>query len=157
MLVLIDMEDTTMQLPDVFRNEPLTDVVRRLWDPFFYNVDYQGDDQRTFVPSSDIVEDDKQWSLLIDLPGVEQKDLSVDLEGRWLTIKAKRQTKKEVNEGRYRHIERVSGNYQRRFTLPENVDSEQLTAKMKDGVLHIVIGKKEIEKTHRKQIPIQVD
>lgn len=146
-----------MQLTEVFRNEPIADVIRKLWDPFFYDLDQAVDGQRTFVPSSDIVEDDKQWSLLVDLPGVEQKDVSVDLEGKWLIIKAERHAKKDVKEGRYRHLERVSGSYQRRFALPENADGEKLTAKMKDGVLHLSIGKKELEKTNRKQIPIQVD
>lgn len=144
-----------MQLPDVFRSEPLADAVRRLWDPFFYDLGYRVDED-TFVPSSDIVEDEKRWSLSIDLPGVKQEDLRVDLQDRWLIVKAKRQTEKDVKEGRYRHIERVSGSYERRFVLPENVDREKLTATMKDGVLHIVIGKREIEKAQSKQIPIQV-
>ena len=144
-----------MQLPDVFRDEPLADTVRRLWDPFFYDLGYRVG-EGAFVPSSDIVEDEKQWSLSIDLPGVKREDLRVDLQDRWLVVKAKRQTEKDVNEGRYRHIERVSGSYQRRFALPENIDREKLTATIKDGVLRIVVGKKEIEEAHHKQIPIQV-
>lgn len=146
-----------MQLPEVLRNEPIAGIFRNLWDPFFYDLDRETDGQRALLPSSDIIEDENQWSLLIDLPGVKQKDVSVNLEDKWLTIKAERHAEKEVRRDHYRHLERVSGSYQRRFALPENADGEKLTAKMKDGVLHINIGKKELETTNRKQIPVQVE
>ena len=146
-----------MHLPDVLRKEPIAKIFGSLWDPFFYDLNHVVDGQRTFLPSSDIVEDESQWSLMIDLPGVEQKDLTVDLEDKWLTVKAERHTEKDTKEGHYRHLERVSGSYQRRFTLPENVDSDKLTATMKDGVLRITIAKKEPEKVNRKQIPVHVD
>lgn len=146
-----------MHLPEVLRNEPVAKLFRNLWDPFFYDLDHEVDGHHAFLPSSDIVEDDHQWSLLIDLPGVEQKDLAVSLEDRWLIIKAERHTKKDIKEGRYHHLERVSGSYQRRFTLPENVDSEKLSAVLKDGVLRINIAKKEPEKVNRKEIPVHID
>ena len=146
-----------MQLPDVFKNDPLVDVFYKAWNPLFNTVGRELGDNHAFLPSSDIVEDDKQWLLNIDLPGVQQKDVTVDVEGDHLVIKARRETKKDIKEGRYRHIERQSGNYQRYFTLPADTNSEDINATMKDGVLHIAIAKKEIEEAKRKSIPVELN
>ena len=142
-------------LPEIWSDDPLVNIVNRMWGPFYDGFDKNVEGKSTFLPPSDIVEDDKRWTLAIDLPGVDIKDVTVDLQGDHLLVKAKRTTESEVKEGHYHRLERRSGTYQRHFSLPDNVDGEDLTAKMQDGVLRIAIGKKELEEKRVKQIPVQ--
>ena len=87
-----------------------------------------------------------------ELPGVDKKDISIDLNGDTLTLKGERSSENEIKEDKYYHKERVYGNFERHFKLPENVDPEKITAEFKDGVLNIQIAKPELIKP--KQITV---
>ena len=94
-----------------------------------------------WVPAVDIAEDENAYTIHADVPGVKPEDVEVELEHGVLTLKGKRdETKKEEGEG-YKRVERVSGQFYRRFTLPDTVDAESISAKTEHGVLEIVIPK----------------
>lgn len=94
-----------------------------------------------WVPAVDIAEDENAYTILADVPGVKPEDVEVELEHGVLTLKGKRdETKKEEGEG-YKRIERVSGQFYRRFTMPETVNADAIRAKTEHGVLEIVIPK----------------
>ena len=94
-----------------------------------------------WVPAVDIAEDDSAYTIHADVPGVKPEDVEVELENGVLTLKGKRdETKKEESEG-YRRVERVSGQFYRRFTMPETVNADAISAKTEHGVLEIVIPK----------------
>jgi len=94
-----------------------------------------------WVPAVDIAEDEASYMIHADVPGVKPEDVEVELENGVLTLKGKRdETKKEEGEG-YRRVERVSGQFYRRFTMPETVDADNISAKTEHGVLEIVIPK----------------
>lgn len=94
-----------------------------------------------WVPAVDIFEDENAYKIHADVPGVKPEDVEVELENGVLTLKGKRdETKKEEGEG-YRRVERVSGQFYRRFTMPETVNADAISAKTEHGVLEIVIPK----------------
>lgn len=96
-------------------------------------------------PAVDIKEEPERYVIYADLPGVAMKDVDITLEKGVLTLKGERSTEtREENDGFVR-VERTRGSFFRRFSLPESADAERVQAKGKDGVLEIVIPKREKE------------
>ena len=96
-----------------------------------------------WVPAVDIKEEADRYVIRADVPGVDPKDIEVNMENGVLTIKGERESEtKEEREG-YKRIERVKGSFFRRFSLPDTADVEHVSAKAKDGVLEVVIPKQE--------------
>ena len=104
-----------------------------------------GDETRSavvdWVPAVDIKEEDKQFVLHADLPGVDAKDIEVSLEKGVLTIRGRRAAEAREETDGYRRVERVSGEFFRRFTLPDTADSTAVKAKFVNGVLEVQIPK----------------
>lgn len=94
-------------------------------------------------PAVDIYDNDNSIVIKAELPGVESKDVEVELKDRVLTLKGERSEEKEVKEESYHRKERVFGKFQRSFTLPAEVDADKIKAEYKDGVLNIEIPKPE--------------
>lgn len=107
-----------------------------------------GDDNSDVVtshwrPAVDIKEEDNRFVIYADLPGVDPKDIEITMEQGVLTLKGERSEEtKEEREG-YKRVERVSGNFYRRFSLPETADAERIEAEGKNGVLQITLPKHE--------------
>ena len=96
-----------------------------------------------WVPAVDIKEEDSQFLVVADIPGVAPEDIEVKIENGTLSIKGERSEEhKEEKEG-YQRIERSCGTFHRRFTLPETADPEGITAKSNNGSLEVVIPKRE--------------
>lgn len=94
-----------------------------------------------FVPTVNTREGEFAYHVDVDLPGVKKEDIKVDLNKGVLTISGERKTKEEVNQEDYYKIETYFGKFSRSFTLPDNVDIENIEAKSDNGVLEIVIPK----------------
>lgn len=95
----------------------------------------------SFVPAVNTREDEKNYYIEIDLPGVAKEDINVELNENKLTVLGERKTREEVKKEDYYLVESTFGKFQRTFTLPENVDIEHIEAKESNGVLEIVIPK----------------
>ena len=94
-----------------------------------------------FVPTVNTREGEFAYHVDVDLPGVKKEDIKVDLNNGILTISGERKTKEEVKQEDYYKIETYFGKFSRSFTLPDNVDIENIEAKSDNGVLEIVIPK----------------
>ena len=94
-----------------------------------------------FVPTVNTREGEFAYHVDVDLPGVKKEDIKVDLNKGILTISSERKTKEEVKQEDYYKIETYFGKFSRSFTLPDNVDIENIEAKSDNGVLEIVIPK----------------
>lgn len=96
-----------------------------------------------WIPAIDIKEDKKHFVILADLPGVDKNNINISMENNILTIKGSRPqtTQEELNS--YCRTERVRGNFHRQFTLPDTADDSKIEAKMQNGVLEVIIPKKE--------------
>lgn len=118
-----------------------------------YRAD-EGLSTATWAPVVDIYETDKEIVMKAELPEMEQKDIEIKVEDNILAISGERKMEKEVKEESYHRIERSYGCFHRSFTLPHTVDREKIKAGYKDGVLKVVLPKKEEVKP--KQIKIDV-
>ena len=94
-----------------------------------------------WVPRVDIHEEKDRFVVLADVPGVDPKDIDITAEKGVLTVRGERRAEKRVTDNGYERLERVSGAFLRRFTLPEGANTESITAKQTNGVLEVTIPK----------------
>lgn len=96
-----------------------------------------------WTPAVDIKEEDTQFLLHVDIPGVDANNIEVHMEDGVLSIKGERKTEHTENKQGYKRVERSYGSFYRRFSLPDSTDAENIKAKSKNGVLEISIAKSE--------------
>ena len=94
-----------------------------------------------WAPAVDIREEEQQFVIHADLPGVEPKDIEVSLEKGELTIRGRRELSVRDEKQGFRRVERVSGEFYRRFSLPDTADSHAVKARHANGVLEVTIPK----------------
>jgi len=107
-----------------------------------------------FAPRADVYEDEHSITLKIEVPGVEEKDIDVRVENNTLTVHGERKFEKEEKEENYLRVERSYGSFTRSFTLPNTVDTADVTADYDKGVLKIKLAKRAEAKP--KQIKVNV-
>ncbi len=100
-------------------------------------------EMRNWSPQVDIKEESDKFVIFADLPGVDPKDVEILMENNILILKGERKSEYKENEENYSRMERSYGAFSRRFTLPKQVDADQITAKGKNGVIEILIPKSE--------------
>ena len=109
----------------------------------------------TWSPAVDIFETEGEIVVKAELPGMERKDITLHLENNVLSLRGERKFEKETKDENYHRIERSYGAFSRSFAIPATVDEEKIRADYKDGVLKIVLPKKEQAKP--KQIKIAME
>jgi HSP20 family protein len=105
-----------------------------------------------WTPSVDIHETDKALVVTAELPGVDEKDIDIEVDGRDLVLKGKRGFEKETKEENYQRIERSYGSFYRSFRLPDYVDVDHIEAKTERGLLKITLPKRAELKPKRVKI-----
>lgn len=123
----------------------------RPFSPFLespYGMEQRGA-ERMWVPAFDVKERNDAYVIEADLPGVKDGAIDISLVGNRLTIAGKREASNEDRNEQYYSYEREYGSFVRSFTLPENVDTEHLSADFDNGVLSVVIPKKEAAKPRK--------
>jgi len=108
----------------------------------------------TLAPPVDIYEDEHNFTLKIEVPGIDEKDIDVRIEGNTLTVHGERKLEKEEKEENFRRVERHYGSFTRSFTLPGSVDPGEVSADYDKGVLKIKLPKKAEAKP--KQIKVNI-
>jgi len=96
-------------------------------------------------PAVDIYEEENGIALKAELPGIDKKNISIDVKDRVLTLKGERAAENETEGRNFYRRERTYGEFQRVFTLPEGVNADDIKADFKDGVLKVHIPKAEVE------------
>ena len=96
----------------------------------------------SIAPPVDIYEDEHKIALKIEVPGIDEKDIDVRIEGNTLTVHGERKLEKEEKEENFRRVERHYGSFTRSFTLPGSVDPAQVSADYDKGMLKINLPKK---------------
>ncbi|MBS0581408.1 MAG: Hsp20/alpha crystallin family protein [Proteobacteria bacterium] len=103
----------------------------------------------SWIPQVDIHEEAERFLVVADVPGVEGKDIEITAEKGVLTVKGERHSERKANADGYTRVERASGSFLRRFTLPETADAEAIKASHVNGVLEISIPKRAQEQPRR--------
>lgn len=95
-----------------------------------------------WVPAVDVEETEDAYRVSADVPGMKPEDIDITLEKGVLTLKGERQSEHTADDNGVHHVERRSGSFLRRFSLPETVDAENVDASVEQGVLRVTINKK---------------
>jgi HSP20 family protein len=133
----------------IVRYEPWT-LVGRFQRHFDRALDEFADSASvSWIPHVDIHEEEGRFVVTADLPGVEGKDIEVTAEKGVLTIKGKRRSEKKSSKDGFERLERASGSFLRRFTLPETAEAEAIKATHLNGVLEVAIPKRAQEQPRR--------
>ncbi|HKN80303.1 MAG TPA: Hsp20/alpha crystallin family protein [Actinomycetota bacterium] len=140
----------------MLRGEQLPDI-RLLDDRFDRLIErtFGRDRQAPWMPAMDVYETDDQIVVTVELPGVHAEDVEVSVEDSTLTVGGAREFSSEVEQERYRRIERRYGAFSRAVTLPPKVDTSKVDARFSDGVLTIEIPK--VEKAEPTKITVKAD
>jgi HSP20 family protein len=143
------------------------------WDPFgdvdaFFNrlvpssyanfprLSMEGNGKKlNWAPSADISETDKEYMIRAELPAVKKEDVQVTFDSGMITIKGERKQQTEEKNERFHRVESLYGSFERRFSLPENVNADTISCESKDGILTVHIPKSETLKQKPKQITVQ--
>lgn len=94
-----------------------------------------------FSPALDFLETDEELIVKGEFPGIEAKDIDINLTGNTLTIRGEKKEEKEEKGERYHRVERSFGSFSRSFTLPCEVEEDKVSATYKDGVLTLKLPK----------------
>lgn len=116
----------------------------RLFDQVFGDVPRASllEGTETWKPAVDILEKDGNLILRAEVPGMEQKDIDLKIEGNVLTLRGERRLESEQDRDNYHRIESFYGSFTRSFTLPDSVDREQIRADYNNGILTITVPQK---------------
>jgi HSP20 family protein len=125
----------------------------RLFDETLSRIWKEEVPRRIWSPPVDILEREHEVILKVDLPEMNQNDIEIKVEENTLIIRGERKFIQETPHGNYLQIERPYGTFQRTFAIPRMIDLEKIKAAYKDGVLRIVLLKK--EEVHPKQIVVE--
>ena len=106
-----------------------------------------------WVPAVDIKEEADRYVIHVDVPGVDPKNIEVHMEHGVLSIKGERESESKQEQENYKRVERVRGSFFRRFTMPDTVNSDSVSATSKNGVLEISVPKQ--EKPQPKRIKVE--
>ena len=93
------------------------------------------------LPTMDVAETDKEIEITAELPGLEQKDVQINVSDNVLTIRGEKKAEKEQKDKNYRLVERSYGSFERSLELPEGVNAESIKASIDKGVLKVVVPK----------------
>jgi len=128
--------------------DTFSDRINRFFDGSMLPADLlSGEPSITnWKPVVDIFDHEDKIVIKADLPGVDKKDIHVDLKDNVLTLEGERSYEKEVKEDNYYRKERVHGEFRRSFMLPDGLDPDKIKADYHDGVLNIEIPKPEEKK-----------
>jgi HSP20 family protein len=113
----------------------------RIFDSMFTHDLPQLPSVKSWIPAVDVNETETEFLLSADMPGLDKKDVSIDIHDGVITIKGERAIDNEKSTDDYRIRERQLGSFNRSFRLPDNVKEDKVAAKFKNGVLTVTLPK----------------
>jgi len=126
-----------------------------LLNSFFEDFPFGLPSDRRLSPAVDILEKDGSLVLQAELPGMNEKEITLKLEENVLTLSGERKFENEEKKDNYRRIERSYGSFSRSFTLPDTADRDKIKAEYKNGVLTVTVPLKDEAKPREVPITIQ--
>lgn len=121
---------------------PLQDEIKQVFDKFFGDNDASSVVTSQWIPRVDIREEADRFVIFADLPGVDPKDIEIQMDKGVLSLKGERKAEAKAETDRYSRVERAQGVFYRRFALPDSANPEGISASGKNGVLEIAIPKR---------------
>ncbi len=138
---------------DPFRDlRSLQDEMNRLFSSSFTRIPNQEEMSTGWSPSVDIYESGNKIFLEAELPGMKREDFDLSIENNVITLKGERRFEKKDEGDNYHRVERAYGSFTRSFNLPRTVSTENIKAEFKNGVLSVVLPKKEEAKSRKIEV-----
>jgi len=131
--------------PLTLLRQEMDDLLARFWDGDAENNWFAS----TFAPPVDLAESDNAFEIRMDIPGMEAKDINVQVHGNTVTLSGQRKEEKEEKAKTYHRVERRSGSFSRTLSLPGNVNEDEVAADYIKGVLTVKLPKCEEAKTKK--------
>jgi len=130
--------------------------VSKFFEDFFSDMPPSSASSRTegWIPAVDVLECEGNLELRAELPGVNEKDIDLKIEGNVLTLKGERKFSDEEKKNNYHRIESFYGSFSRSFTLPDTIDTDKIKADYKNGILTVTIPQK--PEVRPREIPVSV-
>jgi HSP20 family protein len=128
--------------PAVRESNPFTSLqqeIDRLFDGL--STTFAGRMSKDLAPTMDIAETDKDIEITVELPGMQEKDVQLNLADNILTIRGEKKNEREETKKDYHLVERSYGSFMRTVELPAGVDPDQIKAEMAKGVLKVAVSK----------------
>ena len=131
--------------------------IDHMFDNFFRGFDLApfGESFSTFNPSIDVMENDHNYQVTAELPGMDENDINLTLDNNTLTISGEKKQESEDKGQNYYRVERSYGSFQRSITLPTGIESDKIDANFKKGILTITLPKSAEAQKHAKHIPVK--
>jgi len=141
----------------------------RVWEPFRHAAPFYADFDRwaeeaaktltqtaegTWHPKVDVSENENAYVLKAELPGVNKEDIKIDINNNALTLKGEKKFEEKTEKENHVRVERSYGSFSRTFALSDKVDTENVKASYKDGVLEITLPKKEEAKPREVKVEV---
>jgi len=135
-------------LMPMFRNNPLRSLAgpeRSMWDHLFGDLSTPAvfERQESWVPTIDMAENEKEYTIKAELPGMDKEDIDISLTDGILTLTGEKKQESEEDKDNYYYRESRYGSFSRSLRLPEDAAPEEVDATYKNGVLRVVVPKKE--------------
>jgi HSP20 family protein len=131
------------------------DEFNQLFEDLFARGSLRPDAQGNWIPPVDIHESEEGFAIQLDLPGVQPKDVKINLVGETLAVRGERRSERTEGEGGARRIERFTGFFERTFTLGAPMQADKIRATYRDGVLEIYLPKAEEARSREISIEVQ--
>ncbi len=109
---------------------------------------------QTFRPNLNVSSDNRCYEVTLEAPGMTENNLSIEVSGDILTIQGEKQEEKEDKDRHFYRIERSYGNFQRTLSLPDDANVDEIEANMKDGILKLMIPRREVMDSEARKISI---
>jgi HSP20 family protein len=116
--------------------------IDRLFDDFTRGFPaFAGSGTPALMPNMDVTETDKEIEITAELPGLEEKDVQINVSDNLLTIRGEKKAEKEQKDKNYRLVERSYGSFERTLELPDGVNLDGIKANISKGVLKVTVPK----------------
>jgi len=127
---------------------------RDLFDSFFedWNAPSLFSEEKTWMPAFDIAENEKEYIVTAEMPGIVSKDLDVTYTDGILSIKGEKKQETEEKEKDYHRVERRFGTFNRSFRIPGKVKTDKVDANFKDGILTLTLPKSEEDQVKKIEV-----
>ena len=106
-------------------------------------------------PQVDIGATDQEYTVTVEVPGVDDKDVRIEVADGTMTIRGEKKHEKEERDKNYYRMERSYGSFQRMLSLPDDADRDNIKARFRKGILTVTIPRKRVSRTDVKQIEIK--
>ena len=152
-----EMSFWNREIPSFRGLQSLQYDMNRIFDDFFRGDILANDSffSRDWNPAVDIVENNDKYIVKAELPGLCKEDVKITLENNLLTIRGEKKNEDEKKEGNYHRVERSYGSFERSFSVPGSIRSNDIDAQYNDGILTVTLPKAEEAKQKRIDVTVK--